>query len=69
MQRIKTIYIYLNLVHERCVAEETVADESTSDPLLRLVHGLPGAGCGARNRSRLWDMAYGLQVCSDEVVG
>jgi len=45
----------LSVVHERCVTEETVADGTTSDPLLRLVHGLPGSG---KSRLLVWLRSY-----------
>ena len=39
----------LEVVHERCATERCHEDGTTDDPLLRLVHGLPGSG-----KSGLW---------------
>ena len=34
----------LNLVHDRCVKEHHHAEANEEEPLLRLIHGLPGSG-------------------------
>ena len=49
----------LSVVHERCVTEETVADGTISDPLLRLVHGLLGSG---KPRLLVWLRSYFTEV-------
>ena len=45
----------LETIHERCVLEECQEDGQAGEPLLRLVHGLPGSG---KSQILLWLRSY-----------
>ena len=49
----------LEVIHERCVLEKCHEDGQASEPLLRLVHGLPGSG---KSQLLVWLRSYFQEV-------
>lgn len=49
----------LDCIHQRCVFEQTGQGQSYTDPLLRLIHGLPGSG---KSKLLQWVRTYFVQV-------
>ena len=45
----------LQSIHHRCVAEVVDADNNSSEPFLRLIHGLPGSG---KSELLRWSRSY-----------